>query len=566
MRSARCTAPTAPAARREVEDRAEDVAIDEMAAKHSTHACCSSSVCTRARACEAIQPGGRLEGPCRWVVPCPRRTGRPYGRAGTACAGGTLRSHVSRSDAMDASRGSKRKRRAPAAGEGDLLAQAGAAFACVSYAAVLAGRRDAVAQLRSSLRSTGAAVLTLKRPGDGAGDADPHQPLRHALGKCFQAAHAGVLADTRVPAAVRVLPGRERQLEHALHDTLGLGPRLERLEPSCGDAYRSLSAVGRAVLQAVDKRAAAAPLADVAEVVAGVKAYDAGCSTLCISRLEPRAAPARRAPAALVDLGLLTLVHARGPGLELLVPPGPVKTRGRGDGVWCPLAGAGDDSLVILVGRTLAAASGGAFPAAAYRVVAQPEPRCYVALRLRGMPGAALACAPGGTVAGFEAQFQPTSGAARALRRTTTTGSGSPDSAADLVFQVPQLAELIASFLAMDTLDSGGALARAALLCRGMRAAVGLRWPLLCRRLRANYPRAVQLPTELSETAPGDAQRWRRTYRSSLRKALSSSIEFAVVRQADMRAVHFRANMTVRFRKVRRCAGARCMCFDVCRC
>ena len=420
----------------------------------------------------------------------------------------------------------------------------------VSLVALQAGKRVAVADLRASLRAAGAAVLTF--PGSRRGAYDAHRLLRRALGSCLQTARTGPLAAEPAPGAVRVLPGRKRLLEFSLHDELPEPLAAEEME--CADAYRELSAVGRAVLQALD-----APLAALMEDE-HVKRYDRGCSALCLFRYDASAEGALGA-AEHTDMGLLTLIHAQDAGLELRGPP-----RRGGEPTWHALRSGDDNALVVLVGETLAAATGGAFAAATHRVVAQPAVRCSVVLRLRGAPSAPLAGAPGGTVAGFEAHFRATHGSVNAgggpaihIDLTASDAAeprlvgGAPDSAADVVFRTPHLAGLIAAFLAEDQADGGRALALAAPLCRGMSDAACHHAVSLCKQLRVRHPSYIDIPPELSETALSDAHRWRRLYRSAWRKIyVCINIK---IKDQDSTEVHFKVYTRTKFNKVRCAPG-----------
>ena len=412
-------------------------------------------------------------------------------------------------------------------------------------AALQAGDPDTDGLLRESLRDYGAALLVLRDWGDGG----PNLKLSHALEDGLILARVGSLAQEPLPAAVHVVPGRERRLDYSLHDNFA--GSLSRVERSLAHGYCELSAMGRIILHALGGGSADVPLETLMEGPV-VKEYDVGCSVLSVCRHCPSDGHALDAAAGLTAGGLLTLIHSPQPGLE-------VRTRGGHDAAttWFELQGR-EDTVIILAGEALAAASGGAYPAAVYRVVAQPEPRCSVALELRAAPGAALTCAPGGTVAGFEAQSrvppEDVDLAACGAVAAVCSSEHVLDSASDVVFQTPLLAELIAECLAMDPYDDGCALARASLLCRGMRDAVSRRWPLLCKRLHMSHRKSLVFPPELSMTTLDDAQRWRRLYRSALRKTTKM---YCKVRQLGTADVHFQVRLCTTLGRVR-CFAAAC--------
>lgn len=335
-------------------------------------------------------------------------------------------------------------------------------FGCerVSFNALLQGDPGAIQTLRASMRDTGAVFLSIGQF---------NQKLSKALDGCHILARSGLLVSNPLPAAVRVLPGRERRLEYSLHNNFA--GALARSEVTLERTYRKLSGMGRAILHALDVDANHAPLAELMEA-AKVKEYDVGCSLLSISRLPAGRGHALGAAVGRTDGGLLTLIHSHAPGLE-------VRTGSRGSDpattTWCEVEDEAfqrvTNTVVVLVGETLAAASGGAYPAAIYRVVAKSDLRCAVTLQLRAAPGAALPGAPGDTVAGITTQFRmpPKIGdltASGALVEVCSSDTA-PDSVADFVFQTPQLAALIAASFTMDLVDDGAALARASLLCRG---------------------------------------------------------------------------------------------------
>ena len=226
--------------------------------------------------------------------------------------------------------------------------------------------------------------------------------------------------------------------------------------------------------------------------------------------------------------GLLTIVFARGPGLELQTPAG-----------WQPLAH--DGALVVLAGATLEAATGGAVRTAVHRVVPQNAPRCSVVMRVRGLPTAQLPGTPSATVASFEARFRATHDSINAPRAPDSfvdlvgeydLGSDGRDSViappptcsddaspAERAFGIPAIASLIVGFLAItDQADAGYEycviLARAELVCRALRAAVAPCWAAACAKLQS----CGKLPNLPAALLPGGhVTQWKRLYHSTVR-------------------------------------------------
>ena len=251
--------------------------------------------------------------------------------------------------------------------------------------------------------------------------------------------------------------------------------------------------------------------------------YERGCSTLSLLRHKAGAGEAEQR----TDPGLLTLMHACGPGLELRTRAG-----------WQPLACEG--ALIVLAGATLEAATGGAIRAAAHRIAPQNVPRCSVVMRVHGKPEALLPGAPGGTVAGFETQFRAmqgsgtvppgsscaaalTVGEGNAAARSVTTAPRATRaraaSLADVVLAVPELAALIVDALAAID-DTGVALARAELVCRALRAAVAPIWARQCAELHRRG--SLQLPVTLAPA--GHVTQWKRLFRHSTEPRLRLNI------------------------------------------
>lgn len=241
--------------------------------------------------------------------------------------------------------------------------------------------------------------------------------------------------------------------------------------------------------------------------------YERGCSALTLFRYSAGAGAAEH-----TDMGLLTIVYARDPGLELRTSAG-----------WQALHCSG--ALVILAGATLEAATGGSVRAALHRVVPQNTPRCSVVMRVRGAPNAPLP----GTVADFEERFRRTHGSINAPRapdlyinlhaeELLDGAAGSPPDAAvaalcledaspaERVLAIPALAALIADAIAAID-DSGVTLARAELVCPALRAAVAPHWAAKCAELCRGA--MFRLPRALSRT--GDATQWKRLYRIFMR-------------------------------------------------
>lgn len=274
---------------------------------------------------------------------------------------------------------------------------------------------------------------------------------------------------------------------------------------------------------------------------ASLKCYERGCSALSVFRYDAGAGAAEH-----TDLGLLTVVYACDPGLELRTPFG-----------WQSLACEG--AFVVLAGASLEAATGGAVRAALHRVVPQESPRCSVVMRVRGSPDAPLPGAPGGTIAGFEARFRATHGSINAPPRgpiiivDLETGEEGPapaapasrearhdTSLAEDVLAVPGLAALIVDKLAaMD--ESGVALARAEMVCCALRDAVAPIWARQCAELHRRGE--LELPAALS--AAGHAEQWKRLYRYSSVPRLTVK-----VRGQDSTKVHFKVTSRICFGKI----------------
>ena len=245
-----------------------------------------------------------------------------------------------------------------------------------------------------SLTATGAVVLVAD---DSTADA-VHTTLAAAA-----VLFAAPAADKRRYAATsdacgatgyRALSGKQ-VYDWRLNDLAGRPPTPDVVARAAPRAYARLSAAGRAVLAALSwSRLAgggAEPPVDLGALCepAPLPPQRQGASLLSLFRYEAGGGAA----APHVDRGLLTLVASTDAGLELRDAAD--ETR------WVPLTLQHGD-VAVLVGATLAAATGQRLRAATHRVVAQQTPRSSVVLRLRGAPQALL---PRISVAEFERTF-----------------------------------------------------------------------------------------------------------------------------------------------------------------
>jgi len=340
-------------------------------------------------------------------------------------------------------------------------------------------------------------------------------------------------------------------LEYRLNEELG--PAAAAVERSVSTAYELLSGVARQILAAPGRLSPAQtlPQLDALMEAKKLKEYERGCSALTLFRYSAGSGAREH-----TDMGLLTLVYASEPGLELHTSAG-----------WQALQC--DGGLVILAGATLEAATGGSVRAALHRVVPQNTPRCSVVMRVRGAPDALLPGAPGGTVAGFEANFRATHGSVNAPRgpdlyvdldaeEELEGASGSaPDvaiaapqacsddaSLADCVLGIPALAALIVNVLA-DVDDRGVTLARAEMVCRALRAAAAPHWAEKCEQLHY-CERLSSLPAALSPA--GHATQWKRLYRSATQH-LMQTVNIAIAGY-DSSEVHYKVRLGTRFYKI----------------
>jgi hypothetical protein len=174
--------------------------------------------------------------------------------------------------------------------------------------------------------------------------------------------------------------------------------------PNLPLAYAALSSAGRDLLSALSWRMAqqgsAGAARDLATLCEPATLPPATLGASVLSLVEYEAAddasgPACGAPAH-VDGGLLTLVASTDEGLEV---------RDQQDATcWVPVE-LQRGEVAVLLGATLAAATGDALKPCVHRVKAQPTGRLSLELRLRGAPGAML---PSMTVAAFEAEWERT--------------------------------------------------------------------------------------------------------------------------------------------------------------
>ena len=340
-----------------------------------------------------------------------------------------------------------------------------------------------------------------------------------------------------------------------------LPAKYAELDAATQAAYERLSAAARCTLGALSPPAApqrrkargsrtaaasataTAPRLDELMEAACLRCFDRGCSTLSLIRYDAGAGATEH-----TDMGLLTMIDARDPGLELRTPFG-----------WQSLVC--QRGLVVLAGATLEAATGGAVRAALHRVVPQDTPRCLVVLRVRGSPGALLPVAPGGTIAAFEARFRATHGSINApprgpaivvvdletgeeglvLAAHASQQARRAASIAEEVLAVPALAALIVEALAgVD--ESGVALARAEMVCCALRDSVAPVWARRCAELHRREQ--LELPAALSPA--GHATQWKRLYRHSSVPRLNVKVQDLV----DETEIHFKVTSRVCLNKV----------------
>ena len=179
-------------------------------------------------------------------------------------------------------------------------------------------------------------------------------------------------------------------------------------------AYAALAAAGRDLLAGLDAHPAARVATASADLGALCEAEGVAASSL-LSLFRYEATAGGAAPH--VDRGLLTLVACGDAGLQLrehasstdgatTTTPADNNNDGDEDGDeearWAALPPLRLGEVAVLVGATLAAATGNALRAAMHRVLPQPTPRLAAVLRMRGARQALL---PRLTVAAFETLF-----------------------------------------------------------------------------------------------------------------------------------------------------------------
>ena len=249
---------------------------------------------------------------------------------------------------------------------------------------------SAAAALAGSLTTFGAAIVVLDIATVSAVE-DVHVSAGSFLKQTAAAKkkHAAK-SDAYGATGYRQLSGKQ-VYDFTLGDTVTPVPDV--LACTAPRAYARLSAVGRAVLCSLtwSRQAASTgePPADLAVLCEPVPLppQRRGASLLSLFSYKAKSGAAEHK-----DRGLLTIVSSTDAGLELRGPSGD----------WLALQ-LQRGEVAVLVGATLAAASGQQLRAAVHRVVAQPAPRSSVVLRQRGAPEALL---PRMSVAAFEKAFQ----------------------------------------------------------------------------------------------------------------------------------------------------------------
>ena len=248
-----------------------------------------------------------------------------------------------------------------------------------------------VKALSGSLKATGAVKVVLESNSSLVDD------VHKSAASFFKAAPAAKQkfaskSDAYGAAGYRALAGKQ------VYDftIAGNAPVPDVLACTAPRAYTCLSAVGRTVLSALnwsqraDAGGTGGPAADLAALCEPVPLppQRPGASLLSLFSYQAKVGAA----AEHVDRGLMTIIASTSAGLEV---------RGAGNS-WQALE-LEKNEVAILVGATLAAATGQKLLAAVHHVVAQPMVRSSVVLRMRGAPEALL---PPMSVAMFEKAFQ----------------------------------------------------------------------------------------------------------------------------------------------------------------
>ena len=248
-----------------------------------------------------------------------------------------------------------------------------------------------VKALSGSLKVTGAVKVVLDSSSSSVDD------VHKSAASFFKAAPAAKQkfvskSDAYGAAGYRALAGKQ------VYDftIAGNSPVPDVLACTAPRAYTCLSAVGRTVLSALnwsqraDAGGTGGPAPDLAALCEPVPLppQRPGASLLSLFSYQAKVGAA----AEHVDRGLMTIIASTSAGLE-------VRSAGNS---WQALK-LEKNEVAVLVGATLAAATGQKLLAAVHRVVAQPVARSSVVLRMRGAPEALL---PPMSVAMFEKAFQ----------------------------------------------------------------------------------------------------------------------------------------------------------------